>query len=74
MKKAKMLSKLRKMTGPTRRPVEEKPLLMKGQIIANKLNISIHSVETFRQRIYTKSGMRNIAELVKWAVENDLVD
>jgi DNA-binding NarL/FixJ family response regulator len=42
--------------------------------IANKLNISIHSVETFRQRIMVKSGMRNTAELVKWAVENDLVD
>jgi len=39
MKKAKMLSKLKKMTGPTRLPVEEKPLLMKGQIIANALNI-----------------------------------
>lgn len=52
-------------------------LICKGLInseIAKKLNISIHSVETFRQRIYTKSGMRNVAELVKWAVENDLVD
>ena len=34
-----MLSKLKKMTGPTRLPVEEKPILMKGQIIANVLNI-----------------------------------
>lgn len=42
--------------------------------IAEKLNISFHSVETFRQRIMVKSGMRNTAELVKWAVENDLVD
>jgi DNA-binding NarL/FixJ family response regulator len=52
-------------------------LICKGLInseIADKLNISTHSVETFRQRIYTKSGMRNIAELVKWAIENDLVD
>jgi hypothetical protein len=39
MKKAKMLSKLKKMTGPTRLPVEEKPVLMKGQIAANVLNI-----------------------------------
>lgn len=39
MKKAKMLSKLKKMTGPTRLPVEEKPVLMKGQIDANVLNI-----------------------------------
>lgn len=52
-------------------------LICKGLInneIASKLKISTHSVETFRQRIYVKSGMRNIAELVKWAVENDLVD
>lgn len=52
-------------------------LICKGLInneIASKLNLSNHSVETFRQRIYVKSGMRNVAELVKWAVENDLVD
>ena len=42
--------------------------------IAEKLNISSHSVETFRGRIMVKSGMRNTAELVKWAVENDMVD
>ncbi|NJO92907.1 MAG: SH3 domain-containing protein [Chloroflexia bacterium] len=39
MKKAKMLTKLKNMSGPTRLPIEEKPLLMKGQITANLLNI-----------------------------------
>ncbi|MCD4682401.1 MAG: response regulator transcription factor [Bacteroidales bacterium] len=42
--------------------------------IANELNLSQHSVETFRQRIMMKSGMRNTAELVKWAIENDIIE
>lgn len=39
MKKAKMLTKLKEMSEPTRRPIEEKPLLMKGRVNANLLNI-----------------------------------
>ncbi|MCB0805488.1 MAG: response regulator transcription factor [Bacteroidales bacterium] len=46
----------------------------KNSEIAEILDLSIHSVETFRQRIMTKSGMHNTAELVKWAVINDLID
>lgn len=42
--------------------------------IAEKANLSIHSVKTYRHRIMKKSGMRNTAELVKWVVENDLID
>lgn len=42
--------------------------------IAKKLKLSQHSVETFRQRIMVKSGMRNTAELVKWAIENDIIE
>lgn len=42
--------------------------------IAKKLNISIHSVETVRHRIMNKTGMRNTAELVKWTMENDVID
>ncbi len=45
----------------------------KNEVIAEKLNISSHTVETYRSRLMTKSGMRNTAELVKWALENDLV-
>jgi len=36
---AKMLSKLEEIGKSTRKPVEEKPILMKGKIIANVLNI-----------------------------------
>ncbi|MCB2221751.1 MAG: response regulator transcription factor [Bacteroidetes bacterium] len=45
----------------------------KNDVIAEKLNISNHTVETYRSRLMVKSGMRNTAELVKWAFENDLV-
>lgn len=42
--------------------------------IAKEMDISKFSVETYRQRIMVKSGMRNTAELVKWVVENDFVE
>jgi DNA-binding NarL/FixJ family response regulator len=45
----------------------------KNDVIAEKLSISNHTVETYRSRLMVKSGMRNTAELVKWAFENDLV-
>ncbi len=50
-----MLSKLRKMTVPTRLPVEQKEIIMKGQVIANKLNI--------REKASTKSNV--VGRLVK---------
>lgn len=52
-------------------------LVCKGKYnieIASELRISIHSVETYRQRIMVKSGMRTTAELIKWLVENDLIE
>lgn len=61
----------------SKREKEVLNLICKGKInaeIAEHLELSVHSVETFRQRIMIKSGMRNTAELVKWAVENDLVE
>jgi hypothetical protein len=68
MKKAKMLSKLKKMTGPTRMPVEEKPLLMKGQIIANVLNI--RSKATTDSDVVGKLKKNDIVEIIgigeKW--------
>ncbi|RLD64813.1 MAG: hypothetical protein DRI95_10045 [Bacteroidetes bacterium] len=44
MKKAKMLTRLRKMTGPIRQAVEreldvEKPVIMKGKVVTNILNV-----------------------------------
>lgn len=38
--------------------------------IADRLFLSINTVETHRKNILFKSGLRNMAHLIKWAVEN----
>ena len=45
----------------------------KNEEIADILKLSVHTIETFRARLMMKAGMRNTAELVKWAYENDLI-
>lgn len=42
--------------------------------IADELFISFHTVESHRANLIQKSGTRNTAGLVRWAVENDFVD
>lgn len=42
--------------------------------IADKLFISFHTVESHRANLMHKAGSKNTAGLVKWAVQNDLVD
>lgn len=44
------------------------------QEIADKLFISFHTVESHRANLMHKSGTKNTAGLVRWAVENDFVD
>ncbi len=44
------------------------------QEIADALFISHYTVEGHRTSLLNKSGAKNIAGLVKWAVENDFVD
>lgn len=41
--------------------------------ISNTLFISYHTVETHRANLLLKVGAKNTAELVKWAVENELI-
>lgn len=41
---------------------------MNNQEIAAKLQISVHTVETIRFRLMNKTGSRNMAGLVKWAI------
>jgi DNA-binding NarL/FixJ family response regulator len=41
--------------------------------IAEGLGISVKTVSTYKVRIMNKMGMRSTAEMVKYAVENDLV-
>lgn len=42
--------------------------------IAEKLYISTHTVETHRKNLISKLNVRNIAGLVKYAIQNGLVD
>lgn len=47
---------------------------LSSQEIAEKLFISIHTVESHRANLTAKAGVKNTAGLVRWAVENDLLD
>lgn len=38
-----------------------------------KLGLSIHTIETHRQRLMQKAKRRNVADLVRWSFENELV-
>ncbi len=42
--------------------------------IAETLFISPHTVETHRANLLLKTGARNTAGLVKWAIENDILE
>lgn len=44
------------------------------QEIATKLFISFHTVESHRANLMLKAGVKNTAGLIRWAVENDLLD
>ena len=42
--------------------------------IAEQLGLSIKTVSTYRSRILRKTGLRNTAELIAYALRHDLVD
>ena len=42
--------------------------------IAEELCLSVKTISTYRARILEKMGLRNNAELIRYAVENELVD
>jgi len=44
------------------------------QEIADQLFISYHTVESHRANLMYKAGVKNAAGLIRWAVENDLLD
>jgi len=61
----------------TQREIEILNLICKeysSQEIADKLFISFHTVESHRANLIQKSGSKNTAGLVRWAVENDFVE
>jgi DNA-binding NarL/FixJ family response regulator len=45
-----------------------------GSEIADTLHISYNTVENHRANLMDKAGAKNTAGLVKWAVQNDLID
>lgn len=46
---------------------------MTNKVIANVYHISINTVDFHRGNIYTKTNSKNIADLVKYAIRNELV-
>jgi len=46
---------------------------LSSQEISEILNISFHTVESHRANLMVKSGVKNTASLVRWAVENEFV-
>lgn len=47
---------------------------LKVSDIAQKLSLSIHTVNTYRSRILEKMNMKSNAELILYSVENHLID
>jgi two-component system, NarL family, invasion response regulator UvrY len=42
--------------------------------VAEELNLSVKTISTYRTRILEKMSMRTNAELMRYAIENGLVD
>ena len=41
--------------------------------IAAILNLSVRTVETYRARVMLKLGLRSLAELVRYALRNNII-
>jgi DNA-binding NarL/FixJ family response regulator len=62
---------------PTPREVEVIRLLAEGKAnkeIAGKLGITIRTVETHRAKIMLKLGLHSLAELIHYAIRNEMVE
>jgi DNA-binding CsgD family transcriptional regulator len=42
--------------------------------VASFLNISVKTVESHRAHIMEKLGLHSVAELVRWAIRNNIVE
>ncbi|MBI5540553.1 MAG: response regulator transcription factor [Bacteroidia bacterium] len=61
----------------TKRETEIVKLVAEGKtakVIAEKLFISIHTVNTYRKNILKKLGVKNSSELVLFAIKSNLID
>ena len=66
----------KKLSDLTRRELEVLTLIASGRTtkeVADELFISVKTVETHKSNILDKLGLRNIAELVKYAIKNKLI-
>ena len=41
--------------------------------IAEELSLSVKTISTYRARMLEKTGMKNTAELIRYAIQNQLV-
>ncbi|NOY49797.1 MAG: response regulator transcription factor [Chlorobi bacterium] len=60
----------------SRRELDVVGLISKGlktPEIADRLNLSYHTIETHRSNILLKVGVKSSVELIKWAVENEVI-
>ncbi len=44
-----------------------------NKVIAKQLNMSIRTMESRRHEVFTKMGVESVAELVRLAIEGELV-
>lgn len=61
----------------TKRETEIVKLVAEGKtakVIAEKMFISIHTVNTYRKNILKKLGVKNSSELVMYAIKNQIID
>jgi DNA-binding CsgD family transcriptional regulator len=42
--------------------------------VAEELFLSVNTVSTYRARILEKMNMKNVAELIRYSLENNLLD
>jgi DNA-binding CsgD family transcriptional regulator len=63
-------------SGPTNRETEVLRLICDGlstKEVAGALGIAFKTVVAHRANLMTKSGAKNVVQLVKWALKNGLV-
>lgn len=71
------LAKKASRRGLTAREREVVQLLAEGEMnkgVADKLEISVKTVETHRSRIMAKLNLKSVADLVRYAIRNHLVE
>ena len=72
-----ILNKKKQMISYTKREIEILELIARGMSnneIAQKLNISAHTVDGHRRNLISKAGVKNSANLIFFAIQNGIID